>query len=90
MWAEEVTTKPLLHPTMLVHIGKTFSAEILSWINDVIIAKAFENKTDEHKEDEDDPGDPKASSRGKLLLDATGAPTDITYPTDLKLLNQAR
>lgn len=26
---------------------------------------------------------------GKLILDATCAPTDIKYPTDLDLLNQA-
>lgn len=29
-------------------------------------------------------------NRGKLILDATCAPADISYPTDLKLLNQAR
>lgn len=29
-------------------------------------------------------------NRGKLILDATCAPGDISYPTDLNLLNQAR
>lgn len=29
-------------------------------------------------------------NRGKLILDATCAPGDISYPTDLGLLNQAR
>lgn len=29
-------------------------------------------------------------NRGKLLLDATCAPADIAYPTDLRLLNEAR
>ncbi len=33
-------------------------------------------------------GEPK--NRGKLILDATCAPADISYPTDLGLLNQAR
>jgi hypothetical protein len=33
-------------------------------------------------------GEPK--NRGKLILDATCAPADISYPTDLELLNQAR
>jgi len=28
--------------------------------------------------------------RGQLLLDATCVPSDIAYPTDLDLLNQAR
>lgn len=36
----------------------------------------------------DDP--PGAPPRGKLLIDATCTPADITYPTDLKLLNEAR
>lgn len=30
------------------------------------------------------------SNRGKLMLDATCAPADISYPTDLNLLNEAR
>lgn len=30
------------------------------------------------------------SNNGKLLVDATCTPADITYPTDLKLLNEAR
>jgi IS5 family transposase len=29
-------------------------------------------------------------NQGKLILDATCAPADLSYPTDLKLLNQAR
>ena len=29
-------------------------------------------------------------NRGKLLLDATGAPADIKYPTDIDLLNKSR
>jgi hypothetical protein len=31
-----------------------------------------------------------ASNRGKLIVDATCAPADIAYPTDLNLLNEAR
>src|SRR5699024_12267744 len=30
------------------------------------------------------------SNQGKLLLDATCAPSDIAYPTDVNLLNEAR
>ena len=29
-------------------------------------------------------------NKGKLILDATCAPADISYPNDLGLLNQAR
>ena len=31
-----------------------------------------------------------SANQGQLLLDATCTPADITYPTDLKLLNEAR
>ncbi len=30
------------------------------------------------------------TNRGKLILDASCAPADISYPTDLELLNQSR
>ncbi|WP_276210579.1 IS5 family transposase [Heyndrickxia coagulans] len=33
---------------------------------------------------------PKTKNKGKLILDATCAPADIAYPTDLGLLNEAR
>ncbi len=32
----------------------------------------------------------ESPNRGKLILDATCAPAEITYPTDLGLLNKAR
>jgi transposase, IS5 family len=32
----------------------------------------------------------KKENKGRLLMDATAAPQDITFPTDLKLLNAAR
>ena len=31
----------------------------------------------------------ESKNRGQLILDATCAPSDISYPTDLGLLNQA-
>ncbi len=32
----------------------------------------------------------ESSNRGKLIVDATCAPADISYPTDIGLLNEAR
>jgi hypothetical protein len=34
--------------------------------------------------------EPPSSNQGQLILDATCAPADIRYPTDLSLLNEAR
>lgn len=87
---KEFSTEPPFHPTMFVHFRKRFPADTLSRINEVIVLKAAEISTKDNNDDEDDPGEPKASNKGKLLLDATCVPADITYPTDLKLLNSAR
>jgi transposase, IS5 family len=48
----------------------------------------FLNLTPRPTDCEDAP--PTTSPNGKLLIDATCAPADITYPTDLKLLTEAR
>lgn len=44
----------------------------------------------EPKEEDLEVVDSKPTHQGKLLMDATVAPQNITYPTDLKLLNEAR
>lgn len=36
------------------------------------------------------PSETASTNRGKLIMDATCAPADIAYPTDLNLLNDAR
>ena len=86
---KEFQTKAPFHPTMMVHFRKRFPSEVLSKINEMIIAKAMETTVDN---DDDTPssGEKDLANKGKLLLDATCAPADITYPTDLKLLNTAR
>ena len=43
----------------------------------------------ENMEQKDEPP-PAKKNKGKLLVDATVAPQNITFPTDLKLLNAAR
>lgn len=54
-------------------------------------------KLAEKSSDEDPQGPPPSAGassspdvRGDLLIDATCAPADVTFPTDLKLLNHAR
>jgi hypothetical protein len=37
-----------------------------------------------------EPSESSSANRGKLIMDATCAPADIAYPTDLNLLNDAR
>lgn len=44
----------------------------------------------EKAEENNEPKDEPEPNQGQLLLDASCAPADIRYPTDLSLLNQAR
>ena len=71
--------------SMMVHFRTRFSEEHHRKMNDAMIEAAT-------KEDEEEPKPPSPSQShgGKLLIDATCTPADITYPTDLGLLNEAR
>jgi hypothetical protein len=53
--------------------------------------EAISKKTDKNDDkDDDNVSGSGTANKGKLLVDATCAPEDINYPTDLKLLNKAR
>ena len=70
---------------MMVHFRKRLSLESIGRINEQILKQKKEEPKAEEENDGDDP-----PNQGKLLLDASCAPADIRYPTDLNLLNQAR
>lgn len=74
-------------PSLFVHFRKRFSPEDLSAINESILRKA-RPKNDSSSSDDDN--DSEGGNSGKLLIDATCAPADVTYPTDLGILNDAR
>jgi len=84
----------LFHPTMFVHFRKRFPSDTLNGINEMIASDAIEQiktKSKNTKNDKNEPPDSSGSdNKGKLLVDATCAPEDITFPTDMKLLNKAR
>ena len=83
------TDRPF-HPTMLVHFRKRFPADILKGMNEVVVARAAEAIGKDEGDDEPRGSSGEPDNKGKLVLDATCVPADITYPTDLKLLNAAR
>jgi IS5 family transposase len=101
----EYLRKDLFDPSMMVHFRKRISPETLEEINLAIISsyrKDSEPSQDppaappdapplsDHALDTKEGAQPEAQPNGKLLIDATCTPADITYPTDLKLLNDAR
>lgn len=95
----EYQNKPAFDASLMVHFRKRFTPEMLEEINEEIIRNI-------NNGDDDNPpsGGKKARSdetgkdsfevypvnKGKLILDATCAPSDIRYPMDLSLLNEAR
>lgn len=74
--------------TLMTHFRKRFTKEMLAEINEAIVRKAIaaDGKTQEQPDDNND----EPSNKGKLIIDATCTPADITYPTDLNMLNDAR
>ena len=80
-------------PSMYVHFRKRFSLEQLGQINEAIVKTEHAPKQAEASsgpDDDDDNDTPSNGNRGKLLIDATCAPADIRYPTDISLVNEAR
>ena len=83
----EFREKALFDPSMMVHFRARFTEAAHQRINDAIIELATPKSDDQS--DDDDQDDPPAKG-GKLLIDATCTPADISFPTDLKLLGEAR
>jgi IS5 family transposase len=102
----EYSDKAPFEASMMVHFRKRLNLEIVGRINERIVKppkesgqKEIEEKQDrkENKEEkleektvEKEQKKIEPANQGKLLLDATVAPADIRYPTDIKLLNEAR
>jgi len=82
-------------PSLFVYFRKRFGKKRMAKINETIACKALDEEAKAAKSESDDKGDDDtgggaSGNRGKLLVDATCTPADITFPTDLKLLNTAR
>lgn len=72
--------------SMLVYFRQRIGIELVNRINQKMVKEMLDNSSTPVKKKELN----QTKNRGKLILDATCAPSDISYPTDLGLLNQAR
>ena len=73
---------------MMVYFRKRLTPEIIGEINELIIsAEQAKNINDDSKSDNSDDDD---KNSGTMIVDATCAPSQITYPQDVSLLNKAR
>lgn len=94
------SSAPPFDASLFVEIRKRLGAEQVNAINERILAlkTCFENsKTEVENIDiqqdtdtDSNPNAPTETHKGTLLMDATAAPQDIAFPTDLNLLNDAR
>ena len=78
---KEYTYKCPFGAWTMVEFRKRVSEKDISDIMDMIIP---------HEKEEDDADGNPPANQGKLLLDATCCPSDIAYPQDINLCNQAR
>ena len=69
----------------LVAFRKRFTEKDIASVNDLMLKRA-RDRADNDKDGDDEGG----SSEKTMALDATVAPSDIAYPQDIKLLNDAR
>lgn len=92
------------HHSLMTHFRKRLDSSTLNQINEWIAVEGAKQVND-HDDDDKTNGGKTSSKRvtstkrkpneddpnqGTLVLDATCAPADIAYPTDLSLLNEAR
>ena len=78
--------------SMMVYFRKRIKLNLLNKINQEMVKKGRELLEGKESGDgaEERGEESERPNSGKLILDATCAPADIKYPTDLDLLNQAR
>ena len=86
--------------SMLVYFRQRLNLELLTQVNDAVVESVLASESppsppnitsaeaSPSRDDEDEL--PPPPNQGQLLIDATCAPADIRYPTDLDLLNDAR
>ncbi|MBQ7646183.1 MAG: IS5 family transposase [Clostridia bacterium] len=81
-------------PSLMVYFRKRLTPEIIGEINEIMIrcAKEAEEKKDDNNNDDDsdDTHSDGSGNSGTLTIDATCAPSNIRYPQDVSLLNEAR
>ena len=93
--------EPPIDASTLVLFRKRLKMDVIMEANEYML-DAFKEKDSSDKKDDDDHSNPPAGgngndksesepeNKGTLMLDATCAPSNIRYPQDFSLLNEAR
>ena len=88
---EVYTFEPSFEASMMVHFRQRITMKLVNQINEEMVKRGrekTEQKEEKSSSDSEEIGE--RENKGQLILDATCAPADIKYPTDLDILNQAR
>ena len=89
----EFVTEAPFSSTSMVSFRKNITQEMIDEINEDLFrvaGKDDDNKPPTVGEDSENGADEGQKNKGALLLDATCAPANVAYPTDINLLNEAR
>jgi len=87
----EFTTKEPFSVTSITNFRKYISQELINEINDELFRpKQNNNHPKDPTDNSSDTDHEQPPNKGTIMLDATCTPADITYPTDVNLLNEAR
>lgn len=91
---EEYQSEPAFDSSMMVHFRKRINLDMMTEINEIIIAPSKSTDTSDPANADNLEQAGKVSDEpkndGVLIFDATCAPADIRYATDISLLNEAR
>lgn len=82
--------KPPFDPSLMVYFRKRLTPKVLGEINEMILRDAKERQAKEKEAKDDDDSDDPSGNSGTMIVDATCAPSNIRYPQDISLLNEAR
>ena len=85
-------------PSLLVEFRKRLADDILEDINEMMIQFNLPENNDDDSDNNSSTGgredskneESQSENKGTLILDATCAPQNISYPQDINLLNEAR
>jgi hypothetical protein len=77
-------------PSLLVHFRQRISPNLINKVKERMVEKIRSLTPVKPEKKKDSDAKNESPNRGKLIIDATCAPADISYPTDLGLLNGAR
>lgn len=85
------SNEALFDATMFVNFRKRISNNLINKINKRMVMRERRKKEIEEKsERKEEEKESQIKNKGKLILDASCAPADLSYPQDLGILNQAR